>query len=507
MQAWMRSGTAVLAAALVVSSAAAGLARSSEPGPTVVPVASGTDRLPVPADDAPVSRAGTRDTASQRRLRDDRRHARRRPAVDAGDPAAHRRPRARLHRRHLPAPAVLPGAGRARHRPVRPEQRRPAQRRPVRRLPGPRPHPRDRLVVRRGGLPDRLRRQVPQRLHRRGHPPVRLDPLGRPGRRRLRLPRLLVRRRRREPRGLRGQLRHRRDRRADQRHGAPLRPPGRALPPLLLAPRAALPPRRGQARASAERAARRRPLRRRRCPPPWRTPPSTSGWSSTSPARSATGARPTRRSSSRSTGPACGRCSPSTARSASLVDTLRETGELDDTVIVFTSDNGYSLGEHRFVGKNVLTDPVLQVPLLVRGPGIAPGTTSELPVTLVDLPATFAAIAGASPSWPVDGTSVVPTLRGLDQPFRDTDARADRRRRRRRVGLPRASAPTATCTASTAPTRSSTTTTSTRTSWSTASTTRRTPPCRAALEERRSQLITCAGRLCNQTFGALPEPG
>ena len=61
MQAWMRSGTAVLAAALVVCSAAAGLAGTSEPAPSVVPVASGTDLLPVPAEDSPVSRAGTRD--------------------------------------------------------------------------------------------------------------------------------------------------------------------------------------------------------------------------------------------------------------------------------------------------------------------------------------------------------------------------------------------------------------------------------------------------------------
>ena len=82
----------------------------------------------------------------------------------------------------------------------------------------------------------------------------------------------------------------------------------------------------------------------------------------------------------------------------SLVETLDEQGVLDDTYIVFSSDNGYSLGEHRFVGKDVLTDEALQVPLLVRGPGIAPGSTSDLPVTLVDLPATFAALTGVSPA-------------------------------------------------------------------------------------------------------------
>ena len=99
----------------------------------------------------------------------------------------------------------------------------------------------------------------------------------------------------------------------------------------------------------------------------------------------------------------------------SLVETLDEQGVLDDTYIVFSSDNGYSLGEHRFVGKDVLTDEALQVPLLVRGPGIAPGTTSDLPVTLVDLPVTFAALTGVSPQWQVDGTSLAPTLHGEEQ--------------------------------------------------------------------------------------------
>lgn len=190
---------------------------------------------------------------------------------------------------------------------------------------------------------------------------------------------------------------------------------------------------------------------------------------------------------------------------ASLVETLRETGELERTVIVFTSDNGYSLGEHRFLGKNVLTDPVLQVPLLVRGPGIAPGTSSDLPVTLVDLPTTFAAIAGASPGWTVDGTSVVPTLRGLDQPFRDTtlvqtgddggDGWAYRgvRTDRYLYGVNGADAflydveldPHQLVNRIDDPSYAAV---------------------RADLEQRRSQLITCHGTACNQTFGVPPEP-
>ena len=105
---------------------------------------------------------------------------------------------------------------------------------------------------------------------------------------------------------------------------------------------------------------------------------------------------------------------------ASLVETLQETGEWDNTWLFFTSDNGYSLGEHRFVGKNVIAEEAFQVPLLVHGPGVVPGSTSELPVSLVDLPATIADLADVTPLRAVDGSSVAPALTGEPMPFRDT---------------------------------------------------------------------------------------
>ena len=53
---------------------------------------------------------------------------------------------------------------------------------------------------------------------------------------------------------------------------------------------------------------------------------------------------------------------------------LEKAGELDNTYFVFTSDNGYALGEHRYTGKDRLSDEILDVPLVVRGPGIPAGT-------------------------------------------------------------------------------------------------------------------------------------
>lgn len=88
---------------------------------------------------------------------------------------------------------------------------------------------------------------------------------------------------------------------------------------------------------------------------------------------------------------------------AGIVDSLRESGELDDTVLVFTSDNGYLLGQHNYVGKTLAYEESVRVPLLVRGPGFEPGTTRTDSTAMIDLAPTFAQLAGAAPLVEVDG--------------------------------------------------------------------------------------------------------
>jgi N-acetylglucosamine-6-sulfatase len=88
---------------------------------------------------------------------------------------------------------------------------------------------------------------------------------------------------------------------------------------------------------------------------------------------------------------------------AHLVAQLRDSGELARTYIVVSSDNGFMFGEHRWSGKNLLFDEALDVPLLVRGPGLGRGVRAQRPVTLVDLPATFVRWAGATPGRRLDG--------------------------------------------------------------------------------------------------------
>jgi N-acetylglucosamine-6-sulfatase len=102
-----------------------------------------------------------------------------------------------------------------------------------------------------------------------------------------------------------------------------------------------------------------------------------------------------------------------------LVDTLRATGELDNTYILFTSDNGYMQGEHRVAyGKMLAYDPSTRVPLLVRGPGIPQGRVSRELVANIDLAPTIAQVAGARPTRPCDGRSLLPYAR---DPGRLTD--------------------------------------------------------------------------------------
>ena len=96
-----------------------------------------------------------------------------------------------------------------------------------------------------------------------------------------------------------------------------------------------------------------------------------------------------------------------------LVDLLRRNHQLDNTYLVFTSDNGFHIGQHRLpAGKQTAFEEDIRVPMVVRGPGIAAGRTSGALVGNVDLAPTFAALAGATTPRFVDGRSLVAALRG-----------------------------------------------------------------------------------------------
>ncbi|HEV2743612.1 MAG TPA: sulfatase/phosphatase domain-containing protein, partial [Rubrobacter sp.] len=93
-----------------------------------------------------------------------------------------------------------------------------------------------------------------------------------------------------------------------------------------------------------------------------------------------------------------------------LVGALEDTGELSNTYIVFTSDNGIYLGEHRLEAKAAAYNAAPRVPLLIRGPGVPEGTSRSQMVLNNDFAPTFARWAGVAPPAFVDGRSLKPLL-------------------------------------------------------------------------------------------------
>jgi len=93
---------------------------------------------------------------------------------------------------------------------------------------------------------------------------------------------------------------------------------------------------------------------------------------------------------------------------ASMVQTLIDTDQLDNTIIMFTSDNGFMRGEHRIgTGKVVPYEESAHMPMMIRGPGFAAGTTRSDAAGTVDIVPTIMDLTGATVPYPVDGRSIV----------------------------------------------------------------------------------------------------
>ncbi len=92
-----------------------------------------------------------------------------------------------------------------------------------------------------------------------------------------------------------------------------------------------------------------------------------------------------------------------------IVNDLQARGALNNTYLIFTSDQGFMQGQHRLhQGKFVDYDPSAQVPLLIRGPGIPAGSQPRALVWNGDITSTILAAAGAKPGLPQDGQSLLP---------------------------------------------------------------------------------------------------
>lgn len=96
-----------------------------------------------------------------------------------------------------------------------------------------------------------------------------------------------------------------------------------------------------------------------------------------------------------------------------ILDYLDENGLAENTIIVYTGDQGFFLGEHGWFDKRSILEESLRMPLLIRYPkGIEAGQWNKSLVSNVDFAPTFLDMAGASPSEEMDGASFAPMFEG-----------------------------------------------------------------------------------------------
>lgn len=103
-----------------------------------------------------------------------------------------------------------------------------------------------------------------------------------------------------------------------------------------------------------------------------------------------------------------------------ILKALRETNQLDNTVIVFASDNGYFYGEHGLsVERRLAYEESIRMPLMVRYPRlIKAGTIRDELALNIDVAPTLLELAGLTPARAVEGRSLVPLLKSLDSEWR-----------------------------------------------------------------------------------------
>ena len=99
---------------------------------------------------------------------------------------------------------------------------------------------------------------------------------------------------------------------------------------------------------------------------------------------------------------------------------LEAMGELDNTYVFYTADNGIAIGRHGIQGKQILYEHSWRVPLVVRGPGIHPGTRAPGNLYLLDLLATVCDLAGLPAPASNEGISFRAVLEGRQPTIRDT---------------------------------------------------------------------------------------
>jgi arylsulfatase A-like enzyme len=99
---------------------------------------------------------------------------------------------------------------------------------------------------------------------------------------------------------------------------------------------------------------------------------------------------------------------------------LDESGQADNTLVVYAADNGLALGSHGLLGKQSVFEHSLRTPLIIAGPGIPRGQSTFAFTYLLDLFPTLCEVCGVAPPDDLDGQSLRPLWTGERQNVRDS---------------------------------------------------------------------------------------
>jgi arylsulfatase A-like enzyme len=102
-----------------------------------------------------------------------------------------------------------------------------------------------------------------------------------------------------------------------------------------------------------------------------------------------------------------------------IIDALKTTGQLENTIIVFTSDHGLAIGSHGLFGKQNLYEHSMRSPLIIAGPGIAKNKQTEAMCYLLDIYPTLGALANVPAPPGSEGRSLLPVILGTSATHRD----------------------------------------------------------------------------------------
>jgi len=103
-----------------------------------------------------------------------------------------------------------------------------------------------------------------------------------------------------------------------------------------------------------------------------------------------------------------------------IFQALKDTGEFDNTIVVFSSDQGIAIGSHGLMGKQNLYEPSMGVPLIFAGPGIPAGKETDAFAYHFDIMPTVLDLVGAKAPKDIDGKSLAGVIRGQSAGVRDT---------------------------------------------------------------------------------------